>query len=404
MWSSSSASSASRRTLTAPGGAVERGGGALPVTGGGLVALDPGAQALERAGALAALALDSLGQAALRPKGGLQLGAPHGAGALVGRLAAAGDDPLGAADRLGGLRDLASGAPERHLGLLACGVRRPAASAACSAAARAWFSSPAARSDSATSSSRRRRSSSTRSAPPAGAWESSPGGAVQKAPAAGDGEPGEVPWHRVERVDHPDAVEKPLGERRDAGLGAHVREEGPAAGRRGPGVRRGRTPLSADQGGAALLAGAVQEALAGGQVVHERGRQARAQRRRECELVAGLDVDRLRQRARAVRSGAGGAEELVRGGEVGAGLRGAGPCRLHRALGLAALRRRASTSRSAASSAGPQLGGHALEPLALGQRRAPLGVERVDLVAQARLAIGLEPPDLALERADAVGG
>src|ERR687896_19112 len=52
----------------------------------------------------------------------------------------------------------------------------------------------------------------------------------------------------------------------------------------------------------------------------------------------------------------------------------------------------------------PQLGGHALEPLPLGLHLRALGLESVDLVAKPRLAVGLEPPDLALERADPVGG
>ena len=39
----------------------------------------------------------------------------------------------------------------------------------------------------------------------------------------------------------------------------------------------------------------------------------------------------------------------------------------------------------------------------LGARALQLGLEALDLVAQARLAVGLEPADLALERADPVG-
>src|SRR5918999_3293831 len=103
-------------------GAVQRSRGALPVASRGLVALDAGAEALERAGPLGTLALAALGHATLGAEGGMQLRPPYRSGALVGRLAAAGDDPLGAAERLGGLGDVAVGAPQGDLGLLAGGI------------------------------------------------------------------------------------------------------------------------------------------------------------------------------------------------------------------------------------------------------------------------------------------
>ena len=147
----------------------------------------PARSALDRAARSRALALGLLGQAALGAQLGGELGAPHGLGALVGRLAAALDQPSA--------RSTASAAS-----LLVAQARRSATSASSRAVSAAVTARPrsrlragprprraAAASEAATSSSRRLRSSSSRSAPPAGAWASSPVRPSSEPAGAGDG-------------------------------------------------------------------------------------------------------------------------------------------------------------------------------------------------------------------------
>ena len=103
--------------------AVERGGGALGVGGQLEVALDPGPQGGERARPVLALALDALREPLLGAQVAEQLGAPDRLGAVLRRLAAARDEPLGAARGLLGLGGRAQSGAQLGLRGLARGVR-----------------------------------------------------------------------------------------------------------------------------------------------------------------------------------------------------------------------------------------------------------------------------------------
>ena len=119
---SSSCPRASRRAATDSRCALERLGGTVGVGGEGEVALRAGLEGGQRARALLALAPDALGEPLLGAQVSEQLRPAHGLGAVVGRLAAAGDHPLGATHDLLGLGRLAQRDAKRALGALACRV------------------------------------------------------------------------------------------------------------------------------------------------------------------------------------------------------------------------------------------------------------------------------------------
>ena len=102
--------------------ALERLGGTVGVGGEGEVALGAGLEGGQRARPLLAFAPDALGEPLLRAQVSEQLRAAHGLGAVVGRLAATGDHPLGAAHDLLGLGRLAERDTKRALGALTCRV------------------------------------------------------------------------------------------------------------------------------------------------------------------------------------------------------------------------------------------------------------------------------------------
>ena len=122
------------------------------------------------------------------------------------------------------------------------------------------------------------------------------------APGARDGDAGEVAGEAVERVDHPHAGEQPPRQASTAASGRTRVEQrlgaAGAAGRRDSGAR----PRPRAARCAPLLARGVEQALAGGEIVHHAGGQARAQRRGQRQLVAGLHVKALGQRARRRRA------------------------------------------------------------------------------------------------------
>src|ERR687895_2077474 len=215
------------------GRAVERGGGALAVAGGGLIALDAGAEPRERAGPLGALALDPLGHAALGAERGVQLGAAHGAGALVGSLAAAGDDPLGAADRLGRLGDLAARAPERDLGLLAGGLRiRQRLAGAIGGGTRGVLVLDRLLGGGDELVAAAALLEDALGAAGGGLGELA-GGRVEEAYRAGDGDAFEFGRQGIEGVDDPDVVQQTLRGGCGRGLGRDMGDEGFGPGRWG---------------------------------------------------------------------------------------------------------------------------------------------------------------------------
>ena len=210
---------------------LERSGRALGGRGQLAVALHAPAQPLDPAGPLGALAGGLLGEPALGPQLGRQLGLAHGGRALVGRLAAALDHPLGPAHRLGGLVEVAHGGAHHALGPLALGVRVGHGArgrlgggsglglAACGALGGGdQLVAAVALLEHALLAARRRLAQLA-------------GRAEQHAAGAGHRHAGEALGQRVERLDHPRAGQEALGERGHGCLGTQERVA--AARRRG---------------------------------------------------------------------------------------------------------------------------------------------------------------------------
>ena len=94
---------------------------------------------------------------------------------------------------------------------------------------------------------------------------------------------------------------------------------------------------------------------------------------------------------------------MVDGRELGTGLRGRRPAGLDRQLRATALGPCALDFPGGGVQSGASPARDCLEALSLCHRPRALGLQRVDLVRETRLAVGLEAPDLALERANPVG-
>ena len=362
----------------------------------------PAAKRIHRSGVLGALLLDPVGQAPLGSQVGEQLGSPHRTGTLVGSLAPARDDPLDPGQRLGRLGLLTRCAPQRDLGLLARRVRRENRLAGLTGGSGGGglLASRGLRGGhqlvAATALLQHTLSTAH------GRLGEPARGAVKQPARAGDGHAGEALGDRKERVDHPDAGQQPVGELAQPVARADVLAQGPSTGRR-------RSPVAAAPSTGAherrrtALARAIEPALARREVLHEGRGQDGTERRRQRQLVARLDVQRCGQRGRAVRRRGRDAQELVDRGQLGAGLRGASARGLRRALCLPALVARSlhlllglRECRAPSHGGGPQA-------LPGGSCFAALCLQHGYLVAQARLAVALEPAYLALERARAVG-
>ena len=265
------------------------------------------------------------------------------AGSLVGGLAAPLDQPFGAADGLGGLGH----ARARRAG----GRRRPRRgrasaraidSPACSAARRRRPPSAAAASDAVISSSRRRRSSSTRSAPPAGAWDSSPVAQSSQRPGARDRDAAEV--RRAGRSANPPPRRRPSrrsASAATAGVGVDVRQQpngGALTSRPCPGRGPGARAPGCHQRGAAPFAGCVEQALPLAQRLPPPRRTAAGRARRPAPARSPGHVEDSASAAAPPGAAAAARRNWLTDGELGAGLGGAGARRLDCALGLPARR------------------------------------------------------------------
>ena len=94
-------------------------------------------------------------------------------------------------------------------------------------------------------------------------------------------------------------------------------------------------PGRRDQRAAAVGAGAVEQGAGGREVTQHRGAEPSVERRRDRELIAGVDVEPIGEHRRAARRRGLAAQELVAGRELAADARGLAPRGLDRPLGLA---------------------------------------------------------------------
>ena len=306
--------------------------------GGGpqrLVACQPVALAGDPLLALGALAFGALGEPPLGTDGRLELGAPLGGGTLVRRRLPLLDHPAGVAVGLRGLVACPRRGARGTLGVVACrvggldgprglldvrqrgllGLRRALdlGDEAVATVALGEHAVLAAGGDLPQLARDRR----------------------PHAPVARDGHAGEAGSERVERVDDPRAGEQRRGEPAVA-VRAHVLRERLGAGRRCDACRARRRGVGHDQRRAAVAPRAVEQPRALAEVGGDGRAQARPERGRERELVAGIGAEAVGERRGAARRAGVGAQELVELRELGAGARGLAAGVLGRRLGLAA--------------------------------------------------------------------
>ena len=161
--------------------------------------------------------------------------------------------------------------------------------------------------------------------------------AVPDAPGAVDGDAGEAGRQLLELLDDPRVPQQPPRDREHVLVAADELRHVARAGR-GRVVRRGRPGRDRveDQHAPAVGAGGVEQRAALAHAVGERGAQLAAERGGDRALVAGRDLERVGERARAGQAaaaggGGAGAQELVAGGELGADARGLAARGLQRA-------------------------------------------------------------------------
>ncbi len=392
-------------------GTLEGDGGAIRVRGERQVALGAGAERREVAGALVALALDALCQPLLRAQVAEQLGAPDRLGAVLRSLAAAGDEPLGAACAVGGLGGGPQRVAERRLRDLPRGVgiadRRDVP---LHRGARLGLLADG-----------RLRRCNQLVAPPqlleqplgptGGRLRELTGARVEQTPRPRHGDAAERLRQRTDRVHDPDAGEQPLGERRDIRLRAHELRKLLPSGNGGRGGSRGRSggrrrgpgghQRTLDKRAAPVHTGFVKKTLRLRNIADHGRRQPRAEHRGERELVPALHVQALGQRARSPQT-AGSADELVQGGQLRAHLGGPRAGRLGGTLGLSA----GGTGR-----VGGLLGRRQRRAALLGRRfqlchpglrRGELLLQPCQLMRQPLLAARVQRRQLALDRLNPV--
>ena len=159
-----------------------------------------------------------------------------------------------------------------------------------------------------------------------------------------------------------------------------------------------------DERGAAVAAGGVEQPRGLVAVGGHRGTQARAERRGQRELEAGLRPERVGQRGRAAGRAGLGAQELVDLGELGADARGLAAGRLGGALELAAgAAGRLGRGVGVAAGGGGAVG-VAGQPRDLGRGRVAPLLQLRELLREPLGAILGELLELRLERGDPLGG
>jgi hypothetical protein len=229
------------------------------------------------------------------------------------------------------------------------------------------------------------------------------GEAQPRPPVPRDRDPEERGRQRSEVIDEPRVGEQAA---RDAERGLAPADEVAEAARAGR-RRRGRARAAGrararDQGAPAVRAGALEQRAAGRRVLDERRAEPAAERRRERELEAGLDLEAVGERDAAARRTRVRAQALVGGRELAAHARGLPASGVGRAFGGPARAARdlarlvgVGELRAARCDRGREL----RRPR--GGRRA-LALERRELALERLRPARVELGELGLERLDVV--
>ena len=208
-------------------------------------------------------------------------------------------------------------------------------------------------------------------------------------PAARDGHAQEGGRELIEILDDPGVGQQPAGEvhARAAARVTMSPQVARSRRRRRGGARDAWRAGVGHQRATAVGAGLLEQGAGGGQVADDGGAEPAAEPGGQRQLVAGLDLERVGQRARIARSRRVSAQELVGRRELGPDARRLAARRLGRALGC--------TARRAGDVAGL---------VGLGQRRAAL-FDRLGELGGARsrgVTLRRQGGELALERLGAL--
>ncbi len=350
--------------------------------------------------ALLALSRGALGDPSLGSQLAVDLGAPDSGGALVRSAAALLDQPRGAALGLLCRGQRALDVPAPAVGGLTCRVRccdrlaggldrgeRTALGARGDLRLGNQLIAPVALGEDTLAAALRRLAQLPRRADP-------------RAAGGRDGDTCEGVRDRGQVIDGPDAREQ-APRQRGAGCGT-VDEVGerPGARRRRLGQRCDGWGVARDQGTATVRPEALEQRAPGRTVGDDRRAQASAERSGDGQLVAGLDLEVVRERTLAARGGRVRAQELIGGGELRADTRGFAA----RLLGGALARTQCTARKLGGTVRLGECGDGAVnlpaQRLGLGGGLLTLGFEAGELTLELSGAFAVEVQQLGLERLD----